>query len=169
VSVGKGLAAQRATGSEEECSYFLALLAESYWNAGDMEAGLRMLEEAMSIADKAGEHCYEAELYRLKGLLLLGVGNNDDYLSACGDEAEGCFRKAIELARHQGARTLELRAVSSLARLWQREGKIAGARQTLSEVYNWFTEGYDTVDLREAKALLDELLPIQGNHQRDGR
>jgi class 3 adenylate cyclase/predicted ATPase len=154
----QALAAQRASGGEEERSYFLALLAESYWIAGDREAGLRALGDAMSFADKTGELCYEAELYRLKGLLLLGVENNGEGASAHGEEAEGCFRHAIELARHRGARSLELRAVSSLARLWRREGRIAEARRVLSETYGGFTEGHDTVDLREAKALLEERL-----------
>lgn len=118
-----------------------------------------MLEEAFAFVDKTGERCYMAELYRLKGTILLGALNNDDCRSACSDEVEACFRKAIEVARHQGARSLELRAALSLAQLWQREGKIAAARQALFEVYSWFAEGFDTADLREAKALLDALAP----------
>jgi adenylate cyclase len=89
--------------------------------------------------------------------LLLGASSNGNGALARSDEPESCYRRAIAVARRQGARSLELRAVSSLARLWQREGKIAEARQTLSEAYGWFTEGFDTADLREAKLLLDVL------------
>ncbi|QBR02943.1 adenylate/guanylate cyclase domain-containing protein [Paraburkholderia pallida] len=157
----EGLADQRAHGGEEERSYFLALLAESHGIAGDREAALRVLDEAMSIAETAGEHCYEAELHRLKGILLLGAENDGNGQSASGNEAEACFRKALELARERNAKSLELRAASSLARRWQRAGMIAEARELLSEVYGWFTEGHDTADLREAKALLDELATVQ--------
>ncbi|GAB3627494.1 adenylate/guanylate cyclase domain-containing protein [Pandoraea terrae] len=161
--MSQGVAAARAAGGEDQRSYFLALLADRYRSAGDREAGVGMLEQAMAIMDKTGERCFEAELHRLKGIMLLGAGNHDDGAPACSDEAEACFRKAIAVARHQGARSLELRAVSSLARLWQCEGKIAEARQALSEVYGWFTEGFDTADLREAKALLDALAPVRAN------
>ncbi|MBN3779007.1 AAA family ATPase [Burkholderia sp. Ac-20345] len=154
----EGLTAERAAGGEDQRSYFLALLADSYRRAGDTEAGLGALTEAMAIVGKTGEHYFEAELHRLKGAILLGALNNDGRISACGDDAEACFCQAIAVARQQGARSLELRAVSNLALLWQREGKIAEARQTLSEVYGGFTEGFDTTDLREAKALLDSLV-----------
>ncbi|MBN3786529.1 adenylate/guanylate cyclase domain-containing protein [Burkholderia sp. Ac-20353] len=159
----QGLAADRATGGEDQRSYFLALVANSYRSAGDIDAGLGMLDEAMAIMDRTGEHFFEAELHRLKGSLLLDGLNNNDDVSACYDAAEDCFREAIAVARHQGARSLELRAVSSLARLWQRKGKIAEARQALSDVYGRFTEGFDTADLRDAKALLDALTPVRAN------
>ncbi len=157
VQMRRGLAADRAAGGEDQRSYFLALLADSYWRAGDRKAGLGTLDEAMAIVEKSGEHCYEAELYRLKGSMLLGGATDEDRASARVDEAEGCFRKALAVARRQGARSLELRAVSSLARLWQDQGRAADARQVLSGVYDGFSEGFDTADMREAKALLDAL------------
>jgi class 3 adenylate cyclase/predicted ATPase len=156
----EGLAATRAAGGEDQRSYFLALLADGYWRAGNGETALALLEEAMAFVHQSGERCHEAELYRLKGNILLSALNTDNGLTARSDEAETCFRDAIALARHQGARSLELRAVVSLARLWQREGKITEARQALSEVYGGFTEGFDTADLREARALLDALAPM---------
>src|SRR5262249_27756324 len=117
------------------------------------EEGLSVLAEALAIVDKTGERFYEAELYRLKGELTLqqsGVPNPQS-------EAEACFLKAFEIARRQSAKSLELRAVTSLGRLWQRQDKREEAREMLAEIYNWFTEGFDTKDLQEAKALLDEL------------
>jgi predicted ATPase/class 3 adenylate cyclase len=161
----QGLAAQLANGGEEARSYFLALLAESYAMAGDQQTGLHLLEEAMAIADRTAEHCYEAELYRLKGMLLLGAGNDDGDLQARGEQAEECFREAIGLARRHCARSMELRAVVSIARLWQREGKMAEARRALQEIDGWFTEGYGTADLREARALLDALPAIHSETQ----
>jgi adenylate cyclase len=106
--------------------------------------------------DKTGERYYEAELYRLKGELTLQQSDVQS-LESRVREAEGCFLKAIEIARKQQAKSLELRAVTSLARLWQTQGKRTEAHRLLSEVYNWFTEGLDTKDLQEARALLDEL------------
>lgn len=160
----EGLADQRAHGGEEGRSYFLALLAESYGIAGDREAALPVLAEAISIATKAGERYYEAELHRLKGSLLLGDGRSAPG-AQCGEEAEACFRKALELAHELGAKSLELRAALSLARLWQRAGKLARARAVLAEIYGGFTEGHDTADLREAKALLDELAIVECSPQ----
>ena len=159
--MSEGLAADRAAGGEDQRSYFLALLADCHRRAGDRETGMRLLDEAMAILDKAGERCFEAELHRLKGVMLLDELNGNDGASDSIDAAEACFRKAIEVARAQGARSLELRAVSSLARLWRRAGRIAEARQALSEIYGWFTEGFDTADLREAKALLEALASDQ--------
>ena len=104
---------------------------------------------------------YEAELYRLKGELTLQqvqVSSSKFQVQESPEsEAEECFLKAVELARTQQAKSLELRAAMSLARLWQQQGKKAEARQLLAEIYNWFTEGFDTADLQEAKALLEEL------------
>jgi predicted ATPase len=117
--------------------------------------GLSVLAEALAQVDKTGERFYEAELYRLKGTLTLQsqvLGSTSK-----GEDAEACFRKAIELARQQQAKSLELRAVMSLSRLWQQQGKQKGAHELLAEIYNWFTEGFDTADLQEAKALLEEL------------
>jgi predicted ATPase len=145
----QGLATYRATGAEVWRPYFLALLAEGQGKVGQTEEGLEALAEALAVVDRTGERFYEAELYRLKGQLTLQ--------SKVVEEAEECFRKAIEIAQRQQAKSLELRAVMSLARLWQRQGKHHTARNTLSEIYGWFTEGFDTADLQEAKALLQEL------------
>jgi adenylate cyclase len=134
-----------------------------YWieqTPSELETALGMLKEAMAFVDKSAERCYEAELHRLKGSILFDALNTADCLAACSDEAETCFRDAIALARQQGARSLELRAALGLARLWQRKGNIAEARQALSDVYGRFTEGFDTADLQEAKELLDTLAPI---------
>jgi predicted ATPase len=106
---------------------------------------------------RTGEHFWEAELYRLKGTLTLKQSRVQSLASSVQKEAEECFLKAIEIARRQQAKSLELRAVMSLSRLWQSHGKKAEARQMLAEVYGWFTEGFDTADLQEAKTLLEEL------------
>jgi class 3 adenylate cyclase/predicted ATPase len=162
----QGLAARRATGEELAQPYFLALLAEACQHAGQTEEGLTVLAEALALVDRTAEHWWEAELYRLKGELLLqsggqsresGVLTLDTGLQTLDAEAEACFRQALDIARHQQARSLELRAAMSLSRLWQRQGKRAAARQLLAEVYGWFTEGFDTADLQEARALLDAL------------
>ncbi len=147
----QGFIAHRATGAEILRPYWLALLAEAHGTLGEPEAGLTVLTEALTHADKIGERWYESELYRLKGVLLLQ--QNSDHQA----EAENCFQQAISTARSQQAKSFELRAATSLARLWDQQGKRDEARQVLSEVYNWFTEGFDTADLKDAKALLDAL------------
>jgi adenylate cyclase len=157
-----GLAAHRAAGGEDQRPYFLGLLAGGYWSAGDREAALGALEEAMAIVEKSGERCYEAQLYRLKASMLLGELGNEDGVSACRDEAEDYLCKAIALARAQDARSLELRATSSLALMWQRQGKTVDARRALSDVYDRFAEGFDTADMQEAKGLLDMLASGEG-------
>ncbi|MBI3246697.1 MAG: AAA family ATPase [Deltaproteobacteria bacterium] len=156
----QGMAAWRVTGAEMWQSNFLALLAEVYGKVGQVEEGLAVLAEALAQIDKTGERFYEADLYRIKGELLLAQAGHR--LQALGlrektEEAEECFLKAIEIACRQSAKSLELRAVTSLARLWQQQGKQHEARQLLADIYNWFTEGFDTKDLQEAKALLEEL------------
>ncbi|SOZ19459.1 adenylate/guanylate cyclase domain-containing protein [Cupriavidus taiwanensis] len=153
--IREGLTAYQATGAELERSYFLALLAESHGNAGQAEAGLSLLDEAQAIVCNAGERCHEAEFHRLKGELLLQPSGGQSPEAMRAEEAEGCFHKAIAVARHQGAKSLELRATLSLARLWQRRGKAEAARQQLAEIYGAFTEGFDTADLLQAGALLD--------------
>jgi predicted ATPase len=134
--------------------YFSALMAEVYADMGKAEEGLTVLTEALAVV-KGGERWWEAELYRLKGELTL-QSKVPGPTSKVG-EAEECFLKAIEIARRQQAKSLELRATVSLARLWQPHGKRHEARNALSEIYGWFTEGFDTKDLQEAKALLEEL------------
>jgi predicted ATPase len=165
--IRQGMAAYRATGTEAEQSNWLALLAEAYGKAGRAKEGLSALVEALTVVDKIGMRYREAELYRLKGELSLqsrqvkGKSKTSQDKSAVRSpesEAEACFLKAIEIARKQQAKSLELRAVMSLSRLWLRQGKKDEARQMLAEVYGWFTEGFDTVDLREAKTLLEELV-----------
>ena len=118
---------------------------------GQPETGLTMLTEALALVDTTGERWYEPELYRLKGELLLQQ-NSDNHT-----EAASCFQQALAIARRQQARSWELRAATSLTRLWQRQGKHVEAHALLAPIYGWFTEGFDTADLQEAKALLDEL------------
>jgi predicted ATPase len=125
-------------------------MAETCGKVGQIEEGLSLLAEALEAVHKTGECLSEVELHRIHGELTLAQ-------SSVGKEAEECFWKAIEVARRQHAKYWELRASTSLARLWQQQGKKAEAHQLLSNVYNWFTEGFDTKDLQEAKALLEEL------------
>ncbi|HEX2278929.1 MAG TPA: AAA family ATPase [Candidatus Tectomicrobia bacterium] len=170
----QGLAALRAAGTELLRPYYLALLAEAYGLSGQVEAGLGALEEALMAADQHAERFYEAELHRLKGELLLqqcaGAGltpaHTEIRTGRAADarpsrwaplqiEADACFQTALDLAQRQGARSLELRAAMSRYRLWDRLGNGAEARPLLAQVYNRFTEGFDTVDLREARGLLE--------------
>jgi class 3 adenylate cyclase/predicted ATPase len=147
--IRQGIAAERATGSRT--ATHLVPLAKACWHLGQSEEGLRVVAEALAIVNSNGEGRWTAELYRLQGELLLTLAS-EHYA-----EVEACFQQALEAARRQQAKSWELRAAMSLARLWQRQGKRAEARQLLADVYNWFTEGFDTADLQEAKALLDEL------------
>jgi predicted ATPase len=147
----QGFAAYGATGAEVDRPYLIALLAEACREVGQAEEGLTVLIEALAFVDKTGDRYWEAELYRHKGELLLALAEENQA------EAEACFQKAIEIARRQGAKSFELRAVMSLSRLWQQR-KQAEAHQLLSEIYGWFTEGFDTTDLKEAKVLLEELV-----------
>jgi predicted ATPase len=146
----QGLTAIRATGAVVR-PLFLARLAEAYGGIGQAEEGLHRLAEALAAMDNTGERCDEAELYRIKGELLLRQAVPD------APQAEACFQQALAVADHQQAKSLELRAAMSLSRLWQRQSKRAEAQQLLAEIYGWFSEGFDTADLQEAKALLDEL------------
>src|SRR5262249_29099312 len=174
-----GMAAFRAAGAELERQYWLALLGEVYAKMGQQEKGRNALAEARAIVDKTGEHWWEAELHRLEGELMLqsktspkqvsdksrtsqnkSEDPNTQHLAPSAQaeaEAESSFHKALEVAHRQEAKSLELRAATSLARLWQQQGKKAEAHQLLAPVYHWFTEGFDTKDLQEAKALLEEL------------
>jgi predicted ATPase len=147
----QGLAVLQQTGLKLYRPYFLALLAEASGQAGQPEAGLTVLAEALTLVAATEERWWEAELYRLQGALLLQLPLSDVY------QAEGCFQQALDVARRQQAKALELRAALSLTRLWQGQGKRAAARQLLAESSSWFTEGFDTADLQESKALLVEL------------
>ena len=147
----QGLSALRATGAVLGQAYWLALLAEAHGTLGEPEAGLAVLTEALTLMDTTGERVWEPELYRLKGELLLQ--QHADHQA----EAEHCFQQALVVAQHQQAKSWELRAATSLARLWQQHGKRQEAHDLLAPVYHWFTEGFDTADLQEAKALLAAL------------
>ena len=155
----QGLTAYRAAGGEVGRSFLLAMLAEA-WAKGNMpEAGLGVLDEALAHVNQTDERWWEAELYRLKGELVLqsGVGRCPSSLGALSSEAETCFHRALEVARQQQTKSWELRAVMSLARLWQAQGKRPEAYHMLRTLYDEFTEGLDTPDLQEAQTLLDIL------------
>jgi predicted ATPase/DNA-binding winged helix-turn-helix (wHTH) protein len=147
----QSLTAYLATGAAIWRPYFLALLAEGYGQVGATDEGLRVLAEALAGVEKTGERVWEAELHRLTGELLLRQAVPDT------PQAETCLHQALAVARQQQAKSLELRAAMSLSRLWQQQGKQDAARQLLTEVYSQFTEGFDTLDLQEAKALLELL------------
>ena len=153
----QGLVALQAVGIELARPYALALLAEAYESMGQAAEGLRLLGEALALAHKYGACFHEAELNRLRGEWLLRQAVGATGRSHLVAEAETCFHQALDIARHQEAKSLELRAAMSLAHLWQRQSKRAEAQQLLAEIYGWFTEGFDTADLQEAKALLREL------------
>jgi predicted ATPase len=161
----QSMAAWQATGAEAFQPYFLALLAERHGEAGEREEGLSVLAKALALVHKNGEHFYEAELYRLNGELLLNdkrrMMNAERQTSKTHSpqqaiEAEAFFQQALDIAQQQQAKSWELRAATSMARLWQQQGRTAEARALLAPVYNWFTEGFDTADLKDAKALLTE-------------
>jgi predicted ATPase/DNA-binding winged helix-turn-helix (wHTH) protein len=170
----QGLDAQEATGTELERPHFLALLGEALREAGQVEDGLLVLEEALELAHRNGEGSYVAELYRIKGELLLmqATGRGVSRAATGGKavfeaeparvaQAEACVNQSIKIAQPQKAKSLELRAVMSLARLYQNQGKQEEARSLLEQIYDSFTEGFDTKDLIEAKALLDELSGVK--------
>ncbi len=146
-----GLKAWEATGAAFVRTYFLALLAEAAMAAGKLGEGLAALADAMAAAEGTGERNHAAEVQRLEGELHLALSPEEDM------RVEACFHRALDIARAQSAKSLELRAAMSLARLWQRQGRADDARELLSGIYGWFTEGFDTADLREARALLDAL------------
>ena len=149
--IHQGLAAMRATDTGLSWPSWLTVLIEAYSTVGQADEGLAVLADALHIVETTGEHFWEAELHRLKGELLLKQSTPDAV------QAASCFHHALAVARHQQAKSLELRAAMSLSRLWQRQGKRAEARELLAPIYGWFTEGFDTPDLQEAKALLEEL------------
>jgi predicted ATPase len=153
--IRQGLDAWRAMGMELWRPRWLALLAEAYGKGEQVEEGLTVLAEALAAVNSSEERMFEAELWRLRGELTLQASAQRTESRA--QEAEGYFLTAIDIARQQQAKSWELRASTSLARLWQQQDKREDARQLLAEIYGWFTEGFDTKDLQEAKALLDEL------------
>jgi predicted ATPase len=147
----EGLAMFRVTGMELGRPSFLCRLAEALMEADRLGEGLNALTEARKAADQREERQCEAEIHRLKGELLLW--QSDIHAS----EARSCFERTIEIAREQSAKSYEFRATTSLARLLNKQGRRAEARTMLAEIYNWFTEGFDTADLKDAKSVLDEL------------
>ena len=146
----RGISAIRATGGTP-LARFLCLLASGLGKIGRPQEGLQVLEEGFASVAKTGEQLASPSLHHVKGELLLAQNPSDVA------EAERCFRTAIEIARRQSARSAELRATTSLARLLAKQGRRDEARTMLAEIYGWFTEGFDTADLKDAKALLDEL------------
>jgi predicted ATPase len=178
----QGMSAFQATGAELHKPYHLLLLAAAQRTMGQAEEGVRLVTEALAIVHGTGERWYEAELHRLKGELTLRQVSAqrpvsrvttrpqakvagprpqkttpDSFSLPPQEDAEACFQQAITIARQQQAKAWELRATVSLARLWQQQGKRQQAHQLLSEIYGWFTEGFGTQDLQEAKVLLDTL------------
>jgi predicted ATPase len=149
--VYQGITAYRATGAAVFVPYFCTLLAEVSAHLGHTEGGLQALAEAHTLVEQHEAHCWEAEICRLRGVLLLRQ------TATSQAEAEACFQQALVVARRQQAKSLELRAAMSLSRLWQQQGKRDEAHELLAPLYGWFTEGFDTADLQEARALLDEL------------
>jgi predicted ATPase len=147
----QGLAAMVAIGQEQERPLGLVLLAEAAGHAGQIEEGLCLLAEALMVLETNGQGDLLAEVYRLQGTLLLCQSVPDVA------QAEACFQQALTMARHQQAKSWELRATVSLSRLWQQQGKRTEAHALLAPIYGWFTEGFDTADLQEAKALLETL------------
>jgi predicted ATPase len=147
----KGFNAFRATGAEVRVPSYLGLLGDAYTQFARFEDAHKALNEGLAVAEKNDDRCHEAELYRLKGELLLA--ESPDQVVA----AEECFRQAIEMARRQQSRAWELRATMSLARLWRRQGRRDDARGALAAVYGTYTEGFTTPDLVDAKAVLQTL------------
>jgi predicted ATPase len=147
----RGLSGLQNTGAEVRRPYYPGLLAETCGQAGQAEETLHLLDEAMALADNTGEHWPEVEPHRLKGELLFGLSAEKHA------EAEAAYVQALALARRQEAKAPELRATKSLIRLWQHQGRRAEAYELLAPIYGWFTEGFETTDPQEAKALLEEL------------
>jgi adenylate cyclase len=151
VHIHQGLEAASAIGLVDWRSYFLILLAEIQGERGNVQEGLRTLEEALEFVQASGHQFFKAESYRLKGALLLQQHTDNQA------EAETCFHHALDIARSEQAKSFELRAATSLARLWYQQGKRQEAHDLLAPVYHWFTEGFDTADLKDARALLEAL------------
>jgi predicted ATPase len=150
--VRQEIPAYRATGTTLAVPYFYTLLAEVCDHLGHIEDGLQALTEAHALVEQYEDRWWEAEIHRLRGVLLLQQPGTPPA------EAEACFQHALDVARRQEAKALELRAAMSLSRLWQQQGKRAEAHALLAPIYGWFTEGFDTADLQEAKALLEALV-----------
>jgi predicted ATPase len=148
----RGVKAYRDTGSAFGMPTFLGLLAETHEKVGQPEEGLAVVAEALALAKSTGAHYWDAELERLQGALLLHRGG-----ASAEEDAESCFQRAIAIAQRQQARSLELRAATSLGRLWQKRGKLAEARELVYEARAAFADGFETADLRDADGLLKQL------------
>ena len=149
--VRQGIAAVRATGTALLMPYFCTVLADVCDHLGHTEEGLRALAEAHTLAEQHEDRWWEAEICRLRGVVLLRQPGTPQA------EAEAWLQRALDVARRQEAKSLELRAAMSLSRLWQQQGKRQEAYDLLAPIYHWFTEGFDTADLQDARALLAEL------------
>ena len=149
--VRQGIAAWQATGAVLHVPYLCTMLADVCDHLGHTADGLQALAEAHTLMEQHEDRFWEAEIYRLRGVLLLRQSGTPQA------EAETWLQRALDIARRQEAKSLELRAAMSLARLWQQQGKRAKARELLAPIYGWFTEGFDTADLQEARALLEAL------------
>lgn len=149
--MGEGLSEWRSTGAGLFVPYYLSLKADAYSDLDQIEAGLDALGEGLEVTQRTGEVWWNAEIYRRTGNLQLRKSTPDEH------RAESLFQEALLLARRQQAKSLELRAAIDLAQLWRDQGKPKDAHDLLRSVYEWFTEGFETADLKQAKALLDEL------------
>jgi predicted ATPase len=151
VVIGQALADYQATGAEMWAPYFLGLLADAQGRAGHAATGLRLLTDGLAGVERTGVRWIEAELHRLRGELQLALPEPDP------SEAEACFRSALAVANQQQANLWELRAATSLARLWRGQNRRKEAHDSLNPIFGWFTEGFDTADLKDANELLEEL------------
>jgi predicted ATPase len=156
--LGEGLSAYQATGANALQVHWLSTLAEVHGKASQVEEGLDVLTDALDQAEQNhDEQWFDAELYRIKGELLWQRSRDKGHNAKIEEEVEDCFRQAIEIAQRQGAKSWHLRAAMSLGRLWRKQNKKAKALSLLQDIYDWFTEGFETADLKEAKALLEDL------------
>jgi predicted ATPase len=146
-----GIAAWRSTGSTVWMPLYLSYLARAYAELGQFEYAWRCTDEAMTAAETTKERWHEADIHRIAGEIALLLPESN------AARAKACFERALAVARQQQAKSWELRAAMSMARMWRDQGKHQQARDLLTPVYNWFTEGFDTLDLKEAKTLLDTL------------
>jgi predicted ATPase len=147
----QGMTDRAATGLRYHETYYLGLLAQSYERAGQTDEALALITKALETADRTGERWFEAELHRHRGEWLVACGHANEA------EIEACFHRALAVTQGQRAKTWELSAATNLARLWYKQGKCTESCDLLAPIYGWFTEGFDMPDLKEAKALLDEL------------
>jgi predicted ATPase len=165
VQLQQGFAAWQTNGQELGKPFWLGLLGARYAEAGRVAEGLQVIDEALVMAQTREMRVWEAELHRLRGELLLRQSGGESERGS----VEACFRQAFEIARRRQAKSLQLRAAVSLGRLWQQRGEKRAAHRCLEESYRWFSEGFDTADLLEAKILLEQLAGGKGSqHEADG-